>query len=131
MKRLFMAFVCVAWFVGLGAQNAILRGPMLDAHNCYPEDGKWNDRITRALGTKHTQIGIEQDLVWKPDGHGGGVSVVGHESTLTGTEPTLEDYFFKTAAPIVETRSAAALARALSAASQPKCLLPPGQIRAR
>ena len=103
MKRLFMAFVCVAWFVGLGAQNAILRGPMLDAHNCYPEDGKWNDRITRALGTKYTQIGIEQDLVWKPDGHGGGVSVVGHESTLTGTEPTLEDYFFKTAAPIVET----------------------------
>ena len=50
MNRLFVGFVWFAWFVGLGAQGAILRGPMLDAHNCYPEAGQWNDRITRALG---------------------------------------------------------------------------------
>lgn len=23
--------------------------PVLDAHNCYPYDGHWNDRIRRAL----------------------------------------------------------------------------------
>ena len=91
---------------GTGAQmdrSSVVRGPMLDAHNCYPEDGRWNDRLARALATKQAQIGIEQDLVWKPDGTGGGVSVVGHESTLNGTEPTLEDYFFKAVAPIVES----------------------------
>ena len=105
---LFVGFLGFVGFVGLGSEGSahqarsIIRGPMLDAHNCYPEDGKWHDRLTRALGTTYTQIGIEQDLIWKSDGHGGGVSVVGHESTLTGTEPALEDYFFKTAAPIVE-----------------------------
>ena len=25
--------------------------PLLDAHNCYPYDGKYADRIDRALGT--------------------------------------------------------------------------------
>lgn len=105
---LFVGCLWFAGFVGFGSEgaaqqpSAILRGPMLDAHNCYPEDGKWTDRLPRALGTTYTQIGIEQDLVWKSDGRGGGVSVVGHESKLTGGEPTLEDYFFKTVSPIVE-----------------------------
>lgn len=80
----------------------VIRGPVLDAHNCYPEDGRWNDRLSRALGTAYSQIGIEQDLVWKPGPNGTGVSVVGHDTKLTGAEPTLEDYFFKAAAPTVE-----------------------------
>jgi hypothetical protein len=42
--------------------------PLLDAHNCYPDDGQWTDRLARALGTHQAQIGVEQDLVWKPDG---------------------------------------------------------------
>ena len=98
---MFLAFVLL---VGFGASGSaqVLRGSLLDAHNCYPEDGQWSDRLARALATKQAQIGIEQDLVWKPDGQGGGVSVVGHEAKLAGTEPTLEDYFFKTAAPVVE-----------------------------
>ena len=25
--------------------------PMLDAHNCYPYEGQWNDRIQRALNS--------------------------------------------------------------------------------
>lgn len=105
----------IAWclrvgaFVGiligtLQAQPAsLIRGSILDAHNCYPEDGQWKDRLPRALATHQAQIGIEQDLVWKPDGRGGGVSVVGHESRLTGQEPTLEEYFFTSVAPLVET----------------------------
>jgi hypothetical protein len=100
---LFVGFVWFVGFVGVGARgSAIIRAPMLDAHNCYPEDGKWNDRLVRALGTKQAQIGIEQDLVWKP-GANGGVSVVAHDEKLTGNEPTLEDYFFKTVSPIVES----------------------------
>lgn len=84
------------------ARTAIIRAPMLDAHNCYPEDGQWNDRLARALATKHTQIGIEQDLVWKRDNRGGGVPVVAHEEELNGGEPTLEDYFFKTVTPLMD-----------------------------
>jgi hypothetical protein len=103
-------FVGFVWFVGFvrpGSEGfaaeipSVLRGPTLDAHNCYPEDGAWSDRLTRALGTKSAQIGIEQDLVWKP-GPNGGVSMVAHDEKLTGNEPTLEDYFFKTVSPIAE-----------------------------
>ncbi len=99
---LFVGCVWFVGFVGLGAQVRVVRGPMLDAHNCYPEDGQWNDRLARAMGTIHSQIGIEQDLVWKPGPNGTGVSVVAHDPKLTGAEPTLEDYFFKAVAPTVE-----------------------------
>ncbi len=80
---------------------------MVDAHNCYPEDGKWADRLTRALGTTQRPIGIEQDLVWKPDGRGGGTSVVAHSTTLLGGEPTLDAYFFEAVAPTLEKALAA------------------------
>ncbi|MGO9260257.1 MAG: hypothetical protein ACLQU1_28715 [Bryobacteraceae bacterium] len=52
--------------------------PVADAHNCYPEDGRWNDRIERALGAGFP-IAIEQDLAWYvpagggPSGPAGGV----------------------------------------------------------
>jgi len=81
---------------------APLRGPIVDAHNSYPEDGKWTDRLARALGTNQRPIGIEQDLVWKPDGQGGGTSVVAHSTTLLGGEPTLDDHFFKVVAPTLD-----------------------------
>ena len=87
---------------GPGPGRPTVRGPILDAHNCYPEDGQWNDRLQRALGTAYLQIGIEQDLVWKPGPNGTGVSVVAHDTKLIGGEPTLEEYFFKAVAPTVE-----------------------------
>src|SRR5215467_3613582 len=83
----------------LGQPGAAISHPILDAHNCYPDDGQWADRLARALGTHQAQIGIEQDLVWKPDGQGGGTSVVAHGAKLMGGEPTLEDHFFKVVAP--------------------------------
>jgi hypothetical protein len=83
-------------------RQAVVAAPMVDAHNCYPEDGHWADRLSRALGTARRPIGIEQDLVWKPDGRGGGTSVVGHDAKLAGGEPTLEDYFFKAVAPTMD-----------------------------
>jgi hypothetical protein len=36
---------------------------LLDAHNCYPYNGRWADRIDRALSTG-TPLAVEQDLVW-------------------------------------------------------------------
>lgn len=82
--------------------GTVIRQPLLDAHNCYPDEGQFADRLSRALGTRQAQIGIEQDLVWKPDGHGGGTSVVAHSETLVGGEPTLEEHFFATVAPTME-----------------------------
>ena len=39
---------------------------LLDAHNCYPYDGQWPERIERALGTG-LPLAIEQDLAWSVD----------------------------------------------------------------
>jgi hypothetical protein len=118
--RMFAATVCgVALTALAGASGVVdslavvvaagtaIHAPMLDAHNCYPDDGRWNDRLSRALSTHQAQVGIEQDLVWKPDGRGGGTSVVAHGAELIGGEPTLEDHFFKVVAPAMDAALAA------------------------
>lgn len=76
--------------------------PVLDAHNCYPYEGRWADRIERALKTGFP-VAIEQDLAWwvDPD-NGKGRVVVTHTPKTTGTEPTLRNYFFERVRPIVE-----------------------------
>ena len=71
------------------------RRVLLDAHNCYPYDGRWADRIDRALSTG-TPLAIEQDLVWFH-----GRSLVAHEHP-TGQEPSMRQYFFERIRPIVE-----------------------------
>ena len=86
--------------------------PLLDAHNCYPDEGRWTDRLLRALGTNQDRIGIEQDLVWRMDGAASGTSVVAHSATLVGGEPTLEDHFFKAVAPKMEAELASGNAAA-------------------
>jgi hypothetical protein len=76
--------------------------PILDAHNCYPYQGHWNDRIQRALSSGFP-VSIEQDLAWYVDpATGQGRVVVSHTPHPTGDEPTLEDYFFKQVRPVVE-----------------------------
>ncbi len=76
--------------------------PILDAHNCYPYEGHWNDRIQRALNSGFP-VSIEQDLAWYVDpATGKGRVVVSHTPHPTGQEPTLEDYFFKQVSPVVE-----------------------------
>jgi hypothetical protein len=75
---------------------------LLDAHNCYPEYGRWADRIERALSTG-VPLAIEQDLVWYTDPESGkSWSIVTHGEPFTGDEPTLRDYFFERIRPIVE-----------------------------
>jgi predicted metal-dependent phosphoesterase TrpH len=67
---------------------------LMDAHNCYPYEGRWSDRIRRALSAG-TPLSIEQDLALYRDPTRKEVRVVvSHKSEVDGTEPTLESYFF-------------------------------------
>lgn len=76
--------------------------PVLDAHNCYPYDGRWTDRVQRALSSGFP-VSIEQDLAWYVDPTTGkGRVVVSHTPKPTGSEPTLHDYFFEQVRPVVE-----------------------------
>lgn len=78
------------------------RQPLLDAHNCYTEDGKWSNRIDRALSTG-MRVGIEQDLTWYVDPiTKAGRIVVSHRPQPNGSEPTLEDHFFRKVQPRIE-----------------------------
>ncbi|HEY8550740.1 MAG TPA: hypothetical protein VIL35_12350 [Vicinamibacterales bacterium] len=80
---------------------------LLDAHNCYPDGGRWADRIDRALGAG-VPVAIEQDLVWFRDPKTGRArSIVSHGEPFTGDEPSMADYFFERIRPIVEKALAA------------------------
>lgn len=88
------------------AQPADTLGPgarvWLHAHNCYPEKGRWTDRIDRALASGADHLAIEQDIAWFVDAQGRGRSVVSHDTKLTGAEPTLEEHFFDRVRPLME-----------------------------
>ena len=70
--------------------------PILDAHNCYPYEGKWSNRIDRALSTG-SPVSIEQDIALYQ-----GRAVVSHTAKTTGVEPLFPGYFFARVRPIVE-----------------------------
>jgi len=103
MKILGGFFICLA----LAAQPPLLDflnhdRPVLDAHNCYPYDGRWSDRIDRALANGFP-VSIEQDLTWYADpASGKGRVVVTHRAEADGSEPTLRAYFFERVRPVVE-----------------------------
>jgi hypothetical protein len=74
----------------------------LDAHNCYPYEGEWSDRIDRALA-QGLPVAIEQDLTWYTDPKTGtSRSVLAHTSVFHGDEPSLDTYFFERIRPIIE-----------------------------
>jgi len=76
---------------------------VLDAHNAYPDTGRFADRLDRALATG-IPVAIEQDLVWLPaTGARTARSVVSHGAPFDGTEPSLKQYFFERIRPIVES----------------------------
>jgi hypothetical protein len=76
--------------------------PILDAHNCYPYQGHWNNRVYRALSSGFP-VSIEQDLAWYVDpATGKGRVVVSHTPKPTGQEPTLREYFFEQVRPTIE-----------------------------
>jgi hypothetical protein len=75
---------------------------LLDAHNSYPERGKWADRIDRALATG-TPVAIEQDLYWvRPRGDSLKQPVVAHDDDALDGAPTLREHFFERIRPIME-----------------------------
>lgn len=74
---------------------------LLDAHNCYPYDGKWMDRMDRALESG-LPLGIEMDLIWDTTNPESPRVVVGHGGRARGAEPALKDYFFEKVRPMVE-----------------------------
>ena len=84
--------------VGYGPGTRVL----LDAHNAYPERGRWTDRIDHALATG-TPIAIEQDLYWsKPQRSAEYTSVVAHDDDALAGAPTLEAHFFERIRPRME-----------------------------
>ncbi|HMD50195.1 MAG TPA: hypothetical protein VKG79_13895, partial [Bryobacteraceae bacterium] len=100
MKILSGLIVCAALAAPLDFLNH--NRPVLDAHNCYPYDGRWSDRIDRALANGFP-VSIEQDLTWYADSAPGkGRVVVTHRAEADGSEPTLRQYFFERVRPIVE-----------------------------
>ena len=75
---------------------------VIDAHNCYPYNGRWGDRITRAISAG-LPVAIEQDLFWYSNPAGGaGRSILSHGKPVDGTEPSMRDYFFERIRPIME-----------------------------
>ena len=79
---------------------------LLDAHNAYPDRGRFHERLDAALATG-LPLAIEQDLAWCPAASGQHASVVSHETTCHGGEPALDDYFFARVAPILDRALAA------------------------
>jgi hypothetical protein len=97
------------WCSSAAAQMDVLNGgrPLLDAHNCYPYDGQWNERVSSALHSGFP-VSIEQDLAWYVDpATGVGRVVVSHTPQPTGAEPTLRTYFFEQVRPVIEKAIAA------------------------
>jgi hypothetical protein len=69
---------------------------LLDAHNAYPQNDRWTDRIDRALSTG-LPVAIEQDLYWVKN-----QIRVAHDTSELDGAPTLEAYFFDKIRPIME-----------------------------
>lgn len=76
--------------------SAQIGHPILDAHNCYPYEGRWADRIERALSTGFP-VAIEQDIAWWD-----GQPVISHTAKTKGGEPSLKQHFFERVRPIIE-----------------------------
>lgn len=75
---------------------------LLDAHNCYPENDQWADRLDRALSTG-VPVAIEQDLAWYTDpATSRSHSIISHGKPYIGREPILKTHFFERIRPLVE-----------------------------
>jgi hypothetical protein len=105
MKRpsiFFLTFASLAISLAIAAR--VLSSPfapgvrtLMLAHNAYPEEGKFGDRLDRAI-SGGTPFAVEEDLVWVD-----GKSLLIHNAKAAGPDSTtLESYFFPKVAPIIE-----------------------------
>jgi hypothetical protein len=77
--------------VAPGARTVLL------AHNAYPDHGKYEDRLDRAIASGVPFV-VEEDLAWV-NGH----SLVVHGAkNASPNDPTLETYFFPKIKPVME-----------------------------
>jgi hypothetical protein len=67
------------------------------AHNAYPDEGKYGDRLDRAIAAGVPFV-VEEDLVWV----NGRSLLIHNEKAANADSPTLESYFFPKIRPIVE-----------------------------
>jgi hypothetical protein len=104
MKRLLIVLLTCAGLLAVGAFAANVQSlftpgarTLVLAHNAYPYEGKYADRLDRAIASGGPFV-VEQDLVWV-----NGKSLEIHNAKLAADDsPTLETYFFPKVAPIVE-----------------------------
>jgi hypothetical protein len=102
MKKLLTVFLALASLAAIAAkmhQSPFEPGArtLMLAHNSYPDDGKFGDRLDRVIATGVPFV-VEEDLVWVD-----GRSLLIHNAKAAGSDsPTLESYFFPKVAPIVE-----------------------------
>lgn len=106
MKFAILGTLSVVFLAGSPADADSGFGPgqrvLYDAHNCYPYNGMFAERIDRALATG-TPLGIENDLGWYTDpATGKSRIIVVHGKPYKGNEPGLRDYFFEKVRPVVE-----------------------------
>lgn len=96
MMRRFLGLFILAGSLAAQMRVGQIKGPLLDAHNCYPYEGKYGDRIDRALSVGFP-VAIEQDIaLWN------GQAVVSHTEKTKGMEPTLKAHFFEKVRPLME-----------------------------
>ena len=91
-----IAAIALLFAAGVALEHTVLAQSVVDAHNCYPYNGQYADRIDRALSAGFP-VSIEQDLAYYQ-----GRVVVSHSAQPTGSEPDFETYFFKRIEPIIK-----------------------------
>ncbi len=104
MKKLSILLLICTGLLAPAARAAEPQSPftpgartLMLAHNAYPDQGKYTDRLDRALAAGAPFV-VEQDLVWVE-----GRSLLIHNAKSAAADsPTLESYFFPRVAPIVE-----------------------------
>jgi hypothetical protein len=67
------------------------------AHNAYPDEGKFGDRLDRVISAG-VPFAVEEDLVWV----NGKSLLIHNEKSANADSPTLESYFFPKVKPIME-----------------------------
>lgn len=98
-KRSILLIAIAALAFAAGAKNTFSPGArtLMLAHNAYPDDGKYGDRLDRAISAGVPFV-VEEDLVWVD-----GKSLLIHAAKAAGPDsPTIESYFFPKVKPIIE-----------------------------
>lgn len=98
-KTLLFAVVSGYLFASSAGTKRYIPGSRVQmmAHNAYPDHGKYQDRLDRALQAGLPFV-VEEDLAWVD-----GKSLLIHGSkNASNTDPTLDSYFFPKIRPVME-----------------------------